>query len=101
MRSLMRQTHCPRVVPNRQCAHRCVMGRNERTFNVMPSTASRHSGYPALDALKTGHGNDRVWKAMKPAFHPSHTLWKSLWDSHIPTATTTGYVFSCIPHPES
>src|SRR6202034_3901257 len=28
-------------------------------------------------------------------FHPSHTLWKSLRDSHIPTASTTGiYVFS-------
>jgi hypothetical protein len=31
---------------------------------------------------------------MKPAFHPSHTLWKSLRDSHIPTASTTGYMFS-------
>jgi hypothetical protein len=27
---------------------------------------------------------------MKPASHPSHTLWKSLLDSHIPTASTTG-----------
>ena len=27
---------------------------------------------------------------MKPASHPSHTLWKSLRDSHIPTASTTG-----------
>jgi hypothetical protein len=38
---------------------------------------------------KTGRGNDRVWKAWKairPAFHPSHTLWKSLRDYHIPTA---------------
>jgi hypothetical protein len=39
---------------------------------------------------KAGHGNDRVWKAEKPAFHPSHTLWKSLWDSHIPTTSTAG-----------
>jgi hypothetical protein len=29
---------------------------------------------------------------MMPAFHPSHTLWKSLRDSHIPTASTTGYI---------
>jgi hypothetical protein len=30
---------------------------------------------------KTSHGNDGVWKAwkaIKPAFHPSHTPWKSL-----------------------
>jgi hypothetical protein len=30
---------------------------------------------------KTSHGNDGVWKAWKammPAFHPSHTPWKSL-----------------------
>jgi hypothetical protein len=32
----------------------------------------------------------KVWKAKKPAFHPSHILWKSLWDSHIPTASTAG-----------
>jgi hypothetical protein len=31
---------------------------------------------------------------MMPAFHPSHTLWKSLWDSHISTASTTGYMSS-------
>jgi hypothetical protein len=40
-----------------------------------------------LSPGKTGHGNDGVWKAwkaMKPASHPSHTLWKSLRDSHIP-----------------
>ena len=44
-------------------------------------------------APKAGHGNDRVWKgwkAIKPAFHPSHTLWKSLQDSHITTASTAG-----------
>ena len=32
----------------------------------------------------------KVWKAKKQAFHPSHILWKSLWDSHIPTASTAG-----------
>jgi hypothetical protein len=40
----------------------------------------------------TAH-NDRVWKAWKAkraAFHPSHTLWKSLRDYHIPTASTAG-----------
>ena len=31
---------------------------------------------------------------MMPAFHPSYTLWKSLWASHIPTASTTGYMSS-------
>jgi uncharacterized membrane protein len=29
---------------------------------------------------------------MKPASHPSHTLWKSLRDYHIPTASTAGYM---------
>jgi hypothetical protein len=29
---------------------------------------------------------------MKPASHPFHTLWKSLRDSHISTASTTGYI---------
>src|SRR5580698_11579525 len=46
---------------------------------------------------KAGHGNDRVWKAwkaMKPASHPSHTLWKSLRNSHIPTASTTRWLSS-------
>ena len=40
-------------------------------------------------ASKAGRENDRAWKAWKakkPAFHPSHTPWKSLRDSHIPTA---------------
>jgi hypothetical protein len=27
-----------------------------------------------------------AWKAIEPASHPSHTLWKSLRDSHIDTA---------------
>jgi hypothetical protein len=47
---------------------------------------------PASPRRTAGHGNDRVWKAwkaMKPASHPSHTLWKSLRDCHIPTASTT------------
>src|ERR1700761_2813033 len=54
-----------------------------------------------LPREKAGHGNDRVWKAwkaMKPASHPSHTLWKSLQDSHIPTTSTTGYMSSRAPN---
>jgi len=53
------------------------------------------SVYPVLPSERAGHGNDRVWKAWKaitPASHPSHTLWKSLRDSHIPTASATGYL---------
>jgi hypothetical protein len=45
-----------------------------------------------ISSPKAGHGNDRVlkaWKAKKPAFHPSHTLWKFLADFHIPKASTT------------
>jgi hypothetical protein len=56
--------------------------------------------HPAFAALKAGHGNERVWegwKGMKPASHPSHTLWKSLRDSQIPTASTTGYMSSHAP----
>jgi hypothetical protein len=53
----------------------------------------------AFAARKAAHGNDRVWKAwkaMKPASHPPHTLWKSLRDSHIPTANDWIYIFSCL-----
>ena len=63
-------------------------------------TGRRHIGLFSIAARKAGHGNDRVWKAwkaMKPASHPSHTLWKSLQDSHIPTASTTGYMSSRAP----
>jgi hypothetical protein len=42
-----------------------------------------HGAWSELGVQKAGHGNERVWKAMKPASHPSHTLWKSLRDSHI------------------
>src|SRR5271170_3424102 len=34
---------------------------------------------------------------MKPASHPSHSLWKSLRDSHIPTASTTGDICLLVP----
>jgi hypothetical protein len=58
------------------------------------------NGFSATSILictaKAGHGNDRMWKgwkAMMPASHPSHTLWKSLRDYHIPTASTRRSVF--------
>lgn len=34
----------------------------------------------------------KAWKAIKPASHPSHSPWKSLRDSHIPNASTTGSI---------
>jgi hypothetical protein len=34
---------------------------------------------------------------MKPASHPFHTFWKSLRDSHIPMASTTGYICLFVP----
>src|SRR5271167_2222363 len=58
---------------------------------------------PAPAARKAGHGNDSVWrnwKAMTPASQVLHTLWKSLRDSHIPTASTTGYMSSRAPQLE-
>ena len=39
------------------------------------------SRFPNRHEPKTSHGNGGVWKAwkaMKPAFHPSHTSWKCL-----------------------
>src|SRR5277367_5899295 len=57
-------------------------------------------GLSSFAGRKADHGNDRVWKAwkaMKPASHPSHTLWKSLRDSHIPTASTTGDICLLVP----
>jgi hypothetical protein len=38
--------------------------------------------------LKAGHGNDRAWKAMMPASHPSQDSLESLRDYHIPTTST-------------
>lgn len=65
---------------------------------VWVTTTSILSGATAaLSGRVQGQGNDRVWKAwraMKLASHPSHTLWKSPRDYHIPTASATGYVFS-------
>lgn len=41
--------------------------------------------------MKNSVGNAEEWKAwktIKPVFHPSHSSWKSLRDSHIPNAST-------------
>ena len=64
-----------------------------RTSSTVPNTGLCGDCDCATRVSKAGHGNDRVWKAWKaknPAFHPSHTLWKSLRDYHIPTASTAG-----------
>ena len=58
-------------------------------------TVWRHIGLSSICCAEAAHGNDRVWKAwkaMKPASNPSHTLWKSLQDSHGLDDCT--YVFS-------
>jgi hypothetical protein len=63
-----------------------------------------HGALYEFAAPNAGHGNDRewkAWKAMKPAFHPYHSPWKSLWDSHIPTASTTRFMFCFTDQPES
>jgi hypothetical protein len=52
-------------------------------------------------ALEASSGQDKPWKCRgverveshEAAFHPSHTPWKSLRDSHIPTATATAIVY--------
>src|ERR1700677_1167142 len=47
----------------------------------------------ALEPPSNSVGNDEEWKAwktIKPVFHPFHSSWKSLRDSHIPNASTAG-----------
>ena len=64
-----------------------------RTSSTVPNTGLCGDSDCATRVSKADHGNDRVWKAWKaknPAFHASHTLWKSLRDYHIPTASTAG-----------
>jgi hypothetical protein len=64
----------------------------DQVFPV-PKTGPRGDCDSVKRVSKAGPGNDRVWKAWKakkPAFHPSHTPWKSLRDYHIPTASTAG-----------
>ena len=64
-----------------------------RTSSTVPNTGLCGDCDCATRVSKADHGNDRVWKGWKaknPAFHPSHTLWKSLRDYHIPTASTAG-----------
>jgi hypothetical protein len=85
------------LTTDHQCTHREAMSTDEQLVaSAAHCTDRRTSVYPAFAARKASHGNDRVWKAwkaMKPASHPSHTLWKSLWDYHIPTASATGSIF--------
>src|SRR5580704_10684449 len=74
------------------------------SFRVRPIALVDVAVNPASPGRKAGHGNDRVWKAWKakkPASHPSHTLWKSLRDSHIPTASTTRWLSSQTPSTRS
>ena len=78
--------------------HSGITAHDKRFMAGTAHCAGWRSGSSSIAERKAGHGNDRAWKAWKamvPASHPSHTLWKSLRDSHIPTALTTGYVFSC------
>jgi hypothetical protein len=57
-----------------------LFGSARRTFSRQPIPDT----YPIPSNIlmtKASHGNDGVWKAwkaIKPAFHPSHTPWKSL-----------------------
>jgi hypothetical protein len=79
--------------------HSLTTDHNKRSWRVRcirPGGLTHLSRSPG----KAGHGNDRVWKAwkaMKPASHPSHTLWKSLRDSNIPTASMTGDICLLVP----
>src|SRR5271169_4009331 len=72
--------------------HSSTTDHDEHSWRVRRNMPFDVALNPASPGRTAGHGNDRVWKAwkpMKPASHPSHTLWKSLRDSHIPTASTT------------
>src|ERR1700722_17863370 len=67
------------------------MRSSSRFGQAVPALKTAFAGFDcATRVSKAGHGNDKAWKAKKPAFHPSHTLWKSLRDYHIPTASTAG-----------
>jgi hypothetical protein len=72
-----------------------LFGSARRTFSRQPNPVTYLIPSNIL-MTKASHGNDGVWKAwkaQKPAFHPSHTPWKSLWDSHITTATTATIMY--------
>jgi len=63
-------------------------------MSITPSSKTEEKAKQAEPGTE-GRGNERVWKAwkaIKPASHPSHTLWKSLRDYHIPTVSTTEHV---------
>jgi hypothetical protein len=75
-----------------------------RTSSTVPNTGLCGDCDCATRVSKADHGNDRVWKAWKaknPAFHPSHTLWKSLRVAAklagIPTGESPGVELTQLP----
>jgi hypothetical protein len=86
----------PQLMTYRQCIHRhCALQVDEKSLASRTSGSCSQMGLRGdCDFVKrvsnAGRGNDRVRKAKRPAFHPSHTPWKSLRDYHIPTASTVG-----------
>src|SRR5271156_1772543 len=60
---------------------------NSSPRSCPPSSLAKKEKYPLWTPLKRK-------KCLKCERESSHTLWKSLRDSHIPTASTTGYMSS-------
>jgi hypothetical protein len=62
---------------------------------IDPEQALLNRNEVSRDSMrKASLGNAEEWKAWKakvPAFHPSHSSWKSLRDSHITNASTGGF----------
>jgi hypothetical protein len=83
-------THTAFVVNERIIAMRS----SSRFGQAVPELKAAFAEFGLFEAhFQSRPWNDRVWKAWKakrPAFHPSHTLWKSLRDYHIPTVSTAG-----------
>jgi hypothetical protein len=63
---------------------------NFRQLRILEVCASKQEAMEMTEVWK-------AWKAIRPASHASHTLWKSLRDYNIPTASTTYQVFSWLP----
>src|SRR3981081_2210941 len=74
---------------------------------VKPELCSRHgvSQLQARAGCQKTKSSLRIERSIffltSPFIEPSHTLWKSLQDFHIPTASTTGYMSSRAPQLES
>jgi hypothetical protein len=75
--------------------HSSTTDHDEHFWRVRLNTPFDVALNPASPERTAGHGNDRVWKAWKAMKPASHPLWKSLRDSHIPTASTGIDVFWC------